>query len=158
MAAKKSRKKLIKSKRAAGKKALAAKRAPKKRAAARKPTAKTGGATGLYDSTLAAYASARKSWEQGRLNIVVVMTDGRNEDPSGISRAQLLAELGKLADPHRPLPIIFVGIGPEVDNADLQGIAAATGGQAFTTADPAKINDVFYAALSRLACQPPSCG
>src|SRR5438046_5094359 len=44
MAAKKSRKKLIKSKRAAGKKALAANRAPKKRAAARKPTAKTGGA------------------------------------------------------------------------------------------------------------------
>ncbi|NUT96412.1 MAG: VWA domain-containing protein, partial [Saccharothrix sp.] len=43
-----------------------------------------GGATGLYDSVLASYRSARENWESGRLNVVVVMTDGRNEDQAGI--------------------------------------------------------------------------
>jgi hypothetical protein len=36
-------------------------------------------------------------------------------------------------------------------------ISGATGGQAFTTPDPTKISDIFYAALSKLVCQPPTC-
>lgn len=116
------------------------------------------GRTGLYDSTLAAYRQARAEWEPGRLNVVVVMTDGRNEDPNGISRAELLAELGKLADPHRPVQIIGIGVGPDVDASELDAITTPTGGKAFTTKDPAKIGDVFYGALGKLSCQPPGCG
>ncbi|HKN56550.1 MAG TPA: substrate-binding and VWA domain-containing protein, partial [Amycolatopsis sp.] len=40
---------------------------------------KAGGATGLYDSVLAAYQSARQNWQPGRINLVVVLTDGKNE-------------------------------------------------------------------------------
>ncbi|WP_018682624.1 substrate-binding and VWA domain-containing protein [Actinokineospora enzanensis] len=116
-----------------------------------------GGATGLYDSVLAAYQSARTNWEPGRINLVVVMTDGKNEDKEGISRAQLLAELAKLQDPDRPLQLIGIGIGPDVDLGELQEITKPTGGQAFTTPDPTKIGDIFYKALSGLLCQPPSC-
>ncbi|GAA1943550.1 substrate-binding domain-containing protein [Amycolatopsis minnesotensis] len=116
------------------------------------------GRTGLYDSTLAAYRQARAEWEPGRLNVVAVMTDGRNEDPHGISRAELLAQLGKLADPRRPVQIIGIGVGPDVDAAELDAITTPTGGKAFTTKDPAKISDVFYGALGKLSCQPPGCG
>ncbi|MGQ0840667.1 substrate-binding and VWA domain-containing protein [Actinokineospora sp.] len=116
-----------------------------------------GGATGLYDSVLAAYQSARQNWEPGRINLVVVLTDGKNEDRNGITRDQLLAELAKLQDPRRPLVIVGIGIGPDIDVAELDAIAKASGGQAFTTPDPTKIGDIFYAALSRLLCQPPSC-
>lgn len=115
------------------------------------------GATGLYDSTLAAYRSARQNYEAGRINVVVVLTDGRNEDPNGISRDQLLGELGALQDPRRPVAIVGIGIGPDIDEAELRAISEATGGQAFTTPDPTKISDVFYAALSRLLCVPPTC-
>ena len=109
------------------------------------------GGTGLYDSVLDTYRMARHEWEPGRLNLVIVLTDGRNEDPRGISREDLLAELAKLQDPRRPIPLIGVGIGPDADKAELDQLTAATGGQAFVAPDPAKITDVFFAALSRIA-------
>ncbi len=115
------------------------------------------GATGLYDSTLAAYQSATQAFEPGRINTVVVMTDGRNDDENSISRDQLLAELQKLQDPQRPVRIVGIGIGPDIDVGELQAIAGATGGKAFTTPDPTKIGGVFYEALSLLLCQPPEC-
>lgn len=109
------------------------------------------GGTGLYDSVLDTYRTARREWEPGRLNLVIVLTDGRNEDPRGISREDLLAELAKLQDPRRPIPLIGVGIGPDADKPELDQLTAATGGQAFVAPDPAKITDVFFGALSRIA-------
>ncbi|CRK61373.1 hypothetical protein [Alloactinosynnema sp. L-07] len=117
----------------------------------------TKGATGLYDSTLAAYRSARQNWEPGRINLVLVMTDGKNEDPKGISRDQLLADLAGLVDAKRPIPIIGIGVGPDIDVAELKAITDATGGETFSTPDPTKIIDIFYRALSKLLCQPPAC-
>jgi hypothetical protein len=115
------------------------------------------GATGLYDSVLAAYQSARQNFEPGRINVVIVLTDGKNEDSNGISRDALLNELGKLQDARRPILIVGIGIGPDVDKGELQAISGATGGQAFTTEDPTKIGNIFYAALSKVLCQPPQC-
>jgi ABC-type molybdate transport system substrate-binding protein len=115
------------------------------------------GATGLYDTTLAAYTEARAAWKPGRINIVVIMTDGRNEDPKSITQPQLLEELAKLQDKRRPLPIITIGMGPDVDVDELQRIATATGGYSFTTADPAGISDIFVSALAKMLCQPPAC-
>jgi len=115
------------------------------------------GSTGLYDSTLAAYQSARQNFEPGRINTLIVMTDGRNDDDNSISRDELLSQLAKLQDPRRPVRIVGIGIGPDIDVGELQAIAGATGGQAFTTPDPTKIGDIFYAALSKLLCQPPAC-
>ncbi len=115
------------------------------------------GSTGLYDSTLAAYQSARQNFEPGRINTVIVLTDGRNDDANSITREALLAELAKLQDPRRPVRIVGIGIGPDIDVGELQAIAGATGGQAFTTPDPTKIGQIFYAALSKLLCQPPAC-
>ncbi|MET8999171.1 substrate-binding domain-containing protein [Amycolatopsis sp. NPDC004169] len=114
-------------------------------------TATPDGGTGLYDSVLDTYRTARREWEPGRLNLVIVMTDGRNEDPHGISRADLLTELAKLQDPRRPIPLIGVGIGPDADKTELDQLTGATGGQAFLAPDPAKITDVFFGALSRIA-------
>lgn len=118
---------------------------------------KPGGATGLYDSILAAYQNARQNWRAGKINLVVVLTDGRNEDRDGISLQTLREELGKLQDPRKPLLLIGIGVGPDIDTTELQAISAATGGESFTTADPRKISDVFYQALSKIICQSPTC-
>ncbi|ONI78638.1 hypothetical protein ALI144C_27890 [Actinosynnema sp. ALI-1.44] len=114
------------------------------------------GRTGLYDTALAAYTSARQNWEPGRLNIVLILTDGKNDDDGrGVSRDTLLTELGKMQDPNRPLPIVFIGIGPDVDVDELNAMSKATGGQTFSTADPTKINEIFFSALSRVISGKP---
>ncbi|HEU5472598.1 MAG TPA: substrate-binding and VWA domain-containing protein [Actinophytocola sp.] len=115
------------------------------------------GSTALYDTVLAAYQDGRQNWEPGRINTVVVLTDGKDDNASDISRDALLAELTRLRDPQRPLTLIGIGIGPDVDAAELTTIAEATGGKAFTTPNPAQIEGVLNAALSRMLCQPPNC-
>jgi ABC-type molybdate transport system substrate-binding protein len=115
------------------------------------------GNTALYDAVLAAYQDSVRNWEPGRINAVVVMTDGKDDNASDVTLDQLLAELGKLQNPRRPLKLIGIGIGPDVDPAELTAIAGATGGQAFIAQDPSRIGDVFYAALSDMLCQPPAC-
>ncbi|WP_431878180.1 substrate-binding domain-containing protein [Amycolatopsis sacchari] len=115
------------------------------------------GQTGLYDTVLAAYRQSRQDWEPGRLNLVIVMTDGRNSDPHGISRDQLLDQLRSLQDPKRPLPVIAIGLGTDIDVPELDAITAATGGRTFVAPDPAHIADVFYGALAGLSCPTAGC-
>ncbi|MFD5246992.1 VWA domain-containing protein [Amycolatopsis sp. NPDC058340] len=109
------------------------------------------GQTGLYDSVLDVYRLAHREFERGKLNLVIVMTDGRNTDPGGIGRDNLVAELGKLRDRERPVPLIAIGIGPDADEAELRQLVAPVGGQSFLSRDPAKIGEVFYGALGRIA-------
>jgi hypothetical protein len=113
--------------------------------------------TALYDAMLAAYRDSTQNWEAGRINTVVVMTDGQDDNDSDINRDQLRTELRKLQNPNRPLKLIGIGIGPDVDAAELTALTKVTGGQAFVAPDPTKIGDVFYSALSLMLCQPPTC-
>jgi hypothetical protein len=113
--------------------------------------------TALYDAMLAAYRDSTENWEAGRVNTVVVMTDGQDDNDSDITRDELIDELRKLQNPRRPLRLIGIGIGPDVDAAELTALTKVTGGQAFVAADPTKIGDVFYSALSLMLCQPPTC-
>lgn len=119
--------------------------------------AQPNGNTALYDTVLAAYQDSVRNWEPGRINAVVVMTDGKDDNASDITLDQLLAELGRLQNPNRPLKLVGIGIGPDADRAELTAIAQATGGQAFVAPDPTTIGDVFNKALSLMLCQPPSC-
>ncbi len=85
------------------------------------------GNTALYDTILAAYQDSRRNWEPGRINTVVVLTDGKDDNASDLTRAQLRTELRKLQDPRRPLKLIGIGIGPDADRAELSAITEATG-------------------------------
>ena len=82
---------------------------------------------------------------------MVVLTDGRNEDPHGISLDQLLGRLHSLSDRRRPVPVIGIGIGPDIDVNELNAITGATGGRTFAAPDPAHIGDAFYGSLAALA-------
>ncbi len=118
---------------------------------------KPGGGTGLYDTTLAAYRDARRHWAPGRINLVLVMTDGRDEDDDSIGRERFFAELTKLQDPRRPLPIVFIGLGRDVDPVELTKIAEVTGGKVFRTEQPRGMRQIFFSALADLSCLPPEC-
>ncbi|MEU7995863.1 substrate-binding and VWA domain-containing protein [Micromonospora sp. NPDC049060] len=115
------------------------------------------GGTGLYDTTLAAYRDARRYWTPGRINLVLIMTDGRDEDGESIGRARFLTELAELQDPRQPLPIVFIGLGKDIDADDLKSIVKVTGGRVFSTDEPSGIRQIFFSALADLSCLPPEC-
>lgn len=72
--------------------------------------------TGLYDTILAAYTSARDAYRPGVPNQVLVFTDGRNEsDPGGRTAAQLTTALRQSVDPLRPVQLSVVTFGTGAD-------------------------------------------
>jgi Ca-activated chloride channel homolog len=109
---------------------------------------KVGGGTGLYDTVLAAYRSVQEDWEPGRVNSVVLLTDGRNEDATGLSQQELLATLKKTVDPKRPIQVVIIGIGKDVSEPELKSITSVTGGGVFVTEDAAEIGDIFLKAIA----------
>ncbi|MCZ4123991.1 VWA domain-containing protein [Streptomyces sp. H39-S7] len=106
-----------------------------------------GGATGLYDTTLAVYQDARKTFAAGKFNTVVVLTDGANEDPGSISLDAVAAKLKALGDPARPVPLIVIAVGPDADKTACDRLARATGGAAYRVTDPAQIQAVLFKAV-----------
>lgn len=109
--------------------------------------------TGLYDSVLAAYRQAVRTYQPDRNNVLVVLTDGMNYDPGHTSLLQtMLKQLAKIGDPLKPVAIVPIAFGPDIDPDPLQQIARATGGQAFVTTDVRQIEQVFLDMLIRLTC------
>ncbi|WP_433301645.1 VWA domain-containing protein [Actinoplanes sp. CA-030573] len=110
---------------------------------------KSGGQTGLYDTLLAAYQRVQNSWEPGKINSVILFTDGENKNPDGISQQTLVNRLKQLNDPKRPVRVVIVGIGTEVNQKELETIVKPTSaGGVFIAEDPAKIGEIFLEAIA----------
>jgi Ca-activated chloride channel homolog len=112
------------------------------------------GNTAFYDTTLAAFEDVRNTYDPSKVNSVVIMTDGRDVNPGGISLNQLLAALRAQLDPARPIPIITIGVGKDVDAPALRAISALTGGKAYIVTDPTQIRGVFLDAILQRECRP----
>lgn len=111
--------------------------------------APTNGDTGLYDTALAAYQYVRDHFAPDRLNLVVLMTDGRNDDPDGgISLDELLQKLKAGQSDDRKVRIISFAYGRDADVDALGQISKATGGAVFSSPNPADIERVFVTALA----------
>lgn len=106
------------------------------------------GNTGLYDTTLAAYETVQENWEPGRVNSVVLFTDGKNDDTDGISQAKLVGELKRMKDPERPVQVVIIGIGDGVSRSEMESITNVTGGGYLPSVDPTKIGEVFLQAIA----------
>ena len=62
---------------------------------------------------------------------------------------QLVRELEKVRDPKRPVRMIIIGIGLEVDRNELETIAKASGsGAVFVAEDPADMGDIILQAIA----------
>ncbi|MEZ5098029.1 MAG: VWA domain-containing protein [Nocardioides sp.] len=104
-----------------------------------------GGSTSLYDTVAAAYDAASRQYAFGKYNALVVLTDGRNEDPGSLTLAQLLDRLQARFDGTRPVRIVTIAYGGDADTATLRAIADATGGTSFTALTGAQIGQTFAA-------------
>jgi Ca-activated chloride channel family protein len=109
----------------------------------------TNGDTGLYDTTMAAYQYVKRHYVPGRLNLVVIMTDGRNDDPNGgLSLPQLLQQLRHGQKDDRKVRIITFAYGSDADVNALKQISDVTGGALFIAPNPVDIERVFVTALA----------
>jgi Ca-activated chloride channel family protein len=110
------------------------------------------GGTGLYDTVHDAYVAAQAAFVPDALNMIVVITDGRDEDHEGRSLAELLADLAELVEPDRPLPIMALAVGAEADAASLEQITEVTGGRTIVARDERlAIQQVVLAFAGRLS-------
>lgn len=112
------------------------------------PVSSGSAATGMYDTTLAAFKEAQASYVSGKCNAVVLLTGGPDTD--GAARTTLADELRKLADPRRPVPLIAIAVGPEADRDEVHEIAKITGGAGYEVSDPADIQAVMIEAIMSL--------
>jgi hypothetical protein len=105
--------------------------------------------TGLHDTLLAAYTSARDGYRPGTPNHLVLFTDGTNEDdPGSITAEELAAALSEAQDPERPVLLTVITFGPEPDTAALEAALEPVEGhvQALTTADEVRAVFIHQAA------------
>jgi Ca-activated chloride channel homolog len=106
--------------------------------------------TPLYTVTKAADDQLVQTFDAGRINAVLLLTDGKNEDPKNDDLNALLRTLrsrneGQVANPVRVFPIAY---GQDADLPTLKRIAEATNATVYDAADPASIGKVFLAVVS----------
>jgi Ca-activated chloride channel family protein len=106
--------------------------------------------TPLYTVAEASYRDVESSFDAERINAVVLLTDGRNEDDQNTDLDGLLQFLrgqneGQTSRPVRIFPIAY---GADADLGTLKRIAEATNAAAYDAADPATIEKVFIAVVS----------
>jgi Ca-activated chloride channel family protein len=107
------------------------------------------GATALYDTTLAAFRALSAHYLPNRPNQVVLLTDGKNDDPGGgISLDDLIAALKREYSPRRPVHVITIAYGPDADPDALRRISAATGSKSYPALYTNNIIDALVNALT----------
>jgi len=110
------------------------------------------GDTALYESTLAAFRDRAAHFVAGKLNKIILLTDGRNDtpdNPNGITLDQLLTALRQEYNPQKPVQIITIAYGADADPGPLRQIASATGALSYQSRNPTDIFNVFVDALTQ---------
>ena len=106
--------------------------------------------TPLYTAVGDSYSQLLDDYAPDRINALLVLSDGRNEDPRNQDLNELLDDLratseGQSSRPVRIFPIAFSG---DADLQTLSDIAEATDAAAYDATDPTSIDRVFTAVVS----------
>jgi Ca-activated chloride channel family protein len=106
--------------------------------------------TPLFTVTRASYEDLTKDFDPARINAVLLLTDGRNEDPRNDDAAGLLRMLrsGTEGQSSRPVRIFPIAYGSDADLGTLRSIAEATSAAVYDASDPTTIDKVFTAVVS----------
>ncbi|MFC5824312.1 substrate-binding domain-containing protein [Nonomuraea insulae] len=120
--------------------------------------AKATGDTGLNDTVKAAYTQLTKSFQEDKVNTLLILTDGAgNDDPDGgVKNAELLQFLKKTYNPKRPLTILLIAFGPDAKKGkqQMEALAKATGGEAYIAENILQVRDFFLQGMERRLCTP----
>ena len=100
--------------------------------------------TPLYTATEEAVGAMRLSLDPERINGVVLLTDGRNEDPRNSDLQGLLRSL----DSELAVRVFPIAYGADADLETLTRIAQAARAQVYDATDPSAIAKVFVSVIS----------
>ncbi len=103
--------------------------------------------TGLYDATTESVKAVEKVASADRINAVVLLTDGRNEDDTNDDLDGLVRWLGRRGEA-RPVRVFAIAYGEDADQGALRKIVDATQGNLYVSADPKDIKKVFRNVVS----------
>jgi Ca-activated chloride channel homolog len=105
--------------------------------------------TPLYTVTQVSFDELRETADPDKINAVVLLTDGRNEDPRNSDLEGLLRALTfGLEGQQSPVRVFTIGYGADADPGVLRRIAEATDAAAYDSSDPRTIDKVFTAVIS----------
>jgi Ca-activated chloride channel family protein len=106
--------------------------------------------TPLYDSISAAYDYMKTHAQTGRINALVVLSDG--EDTDSTTRLDTLLQKinadQKEGGNDKPVRIFAIAYSQAADVDSLEKLARASGGQVFDATDPAKITETFQSVMN----------
>ncbi|MDO5683012.1 MAG: substrate-binding domain-containing protein [Propionibacteriaceae bacterium] len=109
------------------------------------------GGTPLYLAISQAYQYNLQTYQPGKPNKIVVLTDGVDEFHNAKFTADdLINQLKNEADPKRPIEMFYVLIGPEAGYPEVSRVAEATGGKAIWVRDLAELPTVMRSLLAGL--------
>jgi Ca-activated chloride channel homolog len=103
--------------------------------------------TALYATIRAAVEHLRADLDTSRINGVIVLTDGRNEDPADTDLPGLLRSLASESEDTN-VRVFSIAYGPDADHTVLRQIAAASRAGAYDASDASSIDDVMSAVVS----------
>ena len=105
--------------------------------------------TPLYTAVDDAYRDALAEFDPERINAIVVLSDGQNEDPFNEDLDGLLAALrvGREGNPF-PVRIFPIAYGEGADTSTLRAIAESSDAALYSSRDPASIEKVFTQVVS----------
>lgn len=110
--------------------------------------------TPLYEITSQSFQAMYDTYDPERINAVVLLTDGKNDDGDvADDSAQLDQTLALLRDRSqgelgRPVRVFTIGYGADADLSVLRQIAEATNAASYNASDPKSIDKVFTAVVS----------
>jgi Ca-activated chloride channel family protein len=110
--------------------------------------------TPLYDVTEDSFEAVVESYDPDRINAVVLLTDGRNDDGDSSDDADQLSDLldtlteETQSEIGRPVRVFPIAYGSDADLEVLRQIAESTNAAAYDASDPASISKVFTAVVS----------
>src|SRR5699024_4984966 len=111
------------------------------------------GDTRLTDSSRAAHPHLQAAGDASSISSRLLLTDGINDDSTdGLSDDEvvdLLTEAREAGD--RPVTVVLIGMGPDVDEEALDRLASAAGGESFVLRDPRELPQVFVDVVARRA-------
>lgn len=111
-------------------------------------------ATPLYDVTSSSYEEMVSAYDPSKINAIVLLTDGQNDDGDDIADSEqfgdLLSQLreGTQGENSKPIRIFPIAYGKGADLDQLKEIAEATNAAAYDASDPETIVKVFTAVVS----------
>ncbi len=102
---------------------------------------------GLYDTMLAGFHTMKQNYKPGATNVVIVMTDGANNDEDSISKQELISTIQQEQDPNNPVMFLLIGVSADADMGTLHEIGQQIGGEVFEAKTSADIQRVFQDAF-----------